>query len=118
MEKNVWVLRNSTGSRLDEEATMVRADTISYVRATVGSKIVVADLASQEVVTVVDEKDGLHHGQPRLPPRFHLDLMAKLTEARVAALRQLDDEDRFVIAEVNDGKWAWVLYKLSELPQD
>ncbi|WP_385625506.1 hypothetical protein PXH67_43185 (plasmid) [Streptomyces sp. P8-A8] len=101
----------------ENREVLVRADALSYVRASVGSKVVAADVASQEVVTLADEQDGMHHGRPQLPPNFHIALLARINELR-KWVRGEDDEDRFVVAEIRDGKWAWGSYKLSELLQD
>ncbi|AVZ77997.1 hypothetical protein SLUN_38885 (plasmid) [Streptomyces lunaelactis] len=116
---NIWIMRNcdDVAKYGEKRSTLVRADALSYVRASVGSKVVAADVASQEVVTLVDEQDGAHQGRPSLPPNFHIALLARINELRKWVQGE-DDEDRFVVAEVRDGKWVWGTYKLSELPQD
>ncbi|MEU3062783.1 hypothetical protein AB0P12_11370 [Streptomyces subrutilus] len=115
---HVWIMRNTEGQYGQEETSgLVRADAVTYIRTTVGRKVVVADVASQEVVTLADEQDGVQHGRPPLPRNFHTQLLARLNDLR-QSVRGDDDEDRFVIAEIREGNWVWATYTFSELPQN
>lgn len=113
---NIWIMRTTDDiTRYGERReVLVRADALSYVRASVGSKVVAADAASQETVTLADIQDGIQHGRPELPPNFHLALLARIAEVRKKVQGE-DDEDRFVVAVIRDGQWVWGAYKLSEL---
>ncbi|MCY0947291.1 hypothetical protein [Streptomyces antarcticus] len=115
---SIWIMRNCDDVKRygEKTSTLVRADSLSYVRAIIGSKVVAADVASQEIVTLADGQDGIHFGWPQLPPNFHIALLARLNELR-KPVQGDDDEDQFVVAEFGKGGWAWVAYKLSELPQ-
>ncbi|WP_406446872.1 hypothetical protein OHB14_50255 [Streptomyces sp. NBC_01613] len=58
---------------------------------------------------LADEKDGGHDG-PLLPAGSQSDLLFAVSEARRGAREATDDaneEDRILVAEVDDGDWVW-----------
>ncbi|GCB52076.1 hypothetical protein [Streptomyces sp. NL15-2K] len=111
---NVWILRQSDKAHKGEKtARLIRADAITDVSTTIGTRVVVADKASQETVVVADWQDGKQHGQPPLPPNFHIELMARLGALRKQAAN--NEDDLVLIAEIRDRQWVWASYKFDEL---
>ncbi|WP_119580633.1 hypothetical protein [Streptomyces europaeiscabiei] len=113
---NIWVMRKSEGSdgRGDRRVrrVLVRVDAITYMSAD-DHQVRASELGSDEIVVLVDEKDG-GHGGPLLPEGFNVDLLDMVSELRRKLAADGDTEDHIVTAQVVDGTWIWRSFAASE----
>ncbi|MCX4391448.1 hypothetical protein [Streptomyces sp. NBC_01767] len=113
---HVWIMRRRNSPPVGTaRSSLVRADAITrlsmydgYVRA--------SELGSDEVAVLAKAEDGGHNAPP-LPGDFHTDLIFAITQARRDARNATDDpdeEDRILMAQLEDGDWVWKTFRPSE----
>ncbi|MFJ9623779.1 hypothetical protein [Streptomyces sp. NPDC101181] len=114
--KYVWIMRKSyrpaTGA---PKSTLVRADAISYLSVR-ENQLRASELGSDEIVVLADTEDG-GHGAPELPEDFHTDLLFAVAMARRDARDaddDVDEQDRILLAQLEDGHWVWKMFRPSE----
>lgn len=105
---DIWVLCQSPTRH--HESSLVRVDTISWMRAT-PEQLSGGAMGSQE--TVVLAQRATEHGT-FLPEDFQLALLAQIGEARERA--QNSGEDQVLRAELDEaGAWGWMVAHAREM---
>lgn len=114
--KHVWIMRKryrpTNGA---PKSTLVRADAISYLSMR-ENQVRASELGSDEIVVLAETEDG-GHGAPELPEDFHTDLLFAVAMARRDARDATDDpdeQDRILLAQLEDGHWVWKVFRPSE----
>lgn len=110
---NVWIMRKMKGK--DNRSVLVRADAITYLSGD-DREVRASELGSDEVVVLADDMDGGRNA-PLLPPDFHTDLIYAITQTRKNvrdATDAPDQEDRILMAQVEDDCWVWKEFRPSE----
>lgn len=114
--KHVWIMRKrhrpASGA---PKSTLVRADAISYLSMR-ENQVRASELGSDEIVVLADTEDGGHNA-PELPEDFHTDLLFAVAMARRDARDAADDadeQDRILLAQLEDGEWVWKMFRPSE----
>ncbi|WP_327411385.1 hypothetical protein OG458_42605 (plasmid) [Streptomyces sp. NBC_01281] len=96
-------------------STLVRADAISYLSIR-NKQLRASELGSDEVVVLADS-DDVGFDAPKLPDDFHTDLLFAVAMARRDLRDATDDgdeEDRILLAHIDDGAWVWKMFRPSE----
>ena len=113
---HVWIMRKKDSPPVGaSRSALVRADAITHL-SMYESQVRASELGSDEVAVLVDAEDGGHNAPP-LPDDFHLTLLFAVSESRRSAREAIDDaneEDRVLVAQVDDGNWVWREFRPSE----
>lgn len=113
---HVWIMRKKDSPPVGtSRSALVRADAITHL-SMYESQVRASELGSDEVAVLVDTADGGHDAPP-LPDDFHLTLLFAVSESRRSAREATDDaneEDRVLVAQLDDGNWVWREFRPSE----
>ncbi|MFG2903330.1 hypothetical protein ACGFZH_40415 [Streptomyces zaomyceticus] len=115
--KHVWIMRKRYRPAVGApKSSLVRADAISYLSMRENQVRASSAPGSDEIVVLADTEDG-GHGAPGLPEDFHTDLLFAVAVARRDARDATDDgdeEDRILMAQLEEGNWVWKMFRPSE----
>lgn len=115
--KHIWIMRKRHRPASGRpKSTLVRADAISYLSMRENQVRASAGIGSDELVVLADTEDG-GRGAPELPEDFHTDLLFAVAMARRDARDSTDDadeQDRILLAQLEDGHWVWKMFLPSE----
>jgi hypothetical protein len=113
---HVWIMRKKRRPSVGASRfALVRADAITHL-SMYESQVRASELRSDEVAVLVDTADGGHDAPP-LPDDFPLTLLFAVSETRRSARDATDDaneEDRVLVAQLDDGNWVWREFRPSE----